>query len=72
MTELTTKKLKKMSKGQLNKLANELATRLQWQHSTGKDESDPESYKRLALELYHVSELIEEKIRNKVKNNYNK
>jgi|TARA_R110000803_G_scaffold59427_8_gene118020 hypothetical protein len=72
MTELTTKKLKKMSKSQLNKLANELATRLQWQHSTGKDESDPESYKRLALELYHVSELIEEKIRNKVKNNYNK
>ena len=72
MTELTTKKLKKMSKSQLNKLANELATRLQWLHSTGKDESDPESYKRLALELYHVSELIEEKIRNKVKNNYNK
>jgi|TARA_B110000977_G_scaffold193566_1_gene268715 hypothetical protein len=72
MTELTTKKLKKMSKSQLNALANELATRLQWLHSTGKDESDPESYKRLALELYHVSELIEEKIRNKVKNNYNK
>ena len=72
MTELTTKKLKKMSKSQLNALANELATRLQWLHSTGKDASDPESYKSLALELYHVSELIEEKIRNKVKNNYNK
>tara|TARA_R110000744_G_scaffold123833_2_gene229230 strand:+ start:414 stop:638 length:225 start_codon:yes stop_codon:yes gene_type:complete len=72
MTELTTKKLKKMSKSQLETLANELATRLQWLHSTGKDETDPESYKRLALELYHVSELIEMKIKNKVKNNYSK
>jgi len=72
MKELTTKKLKKMSKASLISLADELATRLQWQHSTGKDESDPESYKRLALELYHISEIIELKIKNKVKNNYNK
>tara|TARA_R100000541_G_scaffold37467_3_gene45357 strand:- start:1303 stop:1521 length:219 start_codon:yes stop_codon:yes gene_type:complete len=72
MKELTTKKLKKMSKASLISLADELATRLQWLHSTGKDESDPESYKRLALELYHVSEIIELKVKNKVKNNYNK
>lgn len=72
MIELTTKKLKKMSKSQLETLANELATRLQWLHSTGKDEAEPESYKRLALELYHISELIEMKINHKVKHNYNK
>jgi len=72
MKELTTKKLKKMSKAGLIALADELATRLQWLHSTGKDESDPESYKRLALELYHVAELIEEKKKHKVKNNYTK
>jgi len=72
MKELTTKKLKKMSKAGLISLADELATRLQWLHSTGKNETDPESYKRLASELYHVSELIDEKIKHKVKNNYSK
>jgi hypothetical protein len=59
--ELTTKKLKKLSKTELTKIADQMATKLQWFHSTGKNEQEPERYKRLALELYHVAEIIEEK-----------
>ena len=59
--ELTTKKLKKLSKTELTKIADQMATKLQWFHSTGKKEQEPERYKRLALELYHVAEIIEEK-----------
>jgi len=59
--QLTTKKLKKLSLTELNKIADQFATRLQWLHSTGKNESEPEKYKRVALELYHVSQIIDEK-----------
>lgn len=59
--ELTTKKLKKLSKTELTKIADQMATKLQWFHSTGKNKTEPERYKRLALELYHVAEIIEEK-----------
>lgn len=61
MMELTTKKLKKLSKTELTKIADQMATKLQWLHSTGKDTENPEKYKRLALELYHVAQIIEEK-----------
>lgn len=59
--ELTTKKLKKLSKTELIKIADQMATKLQWLHSTGKNEDNPERYKRLASELYHVAAIIEEK-----------
>ncbi len=59
--ELTTKKLKKLSKTELTKIADQMATKLQWFHSTGKSETEPQRYKRLALELYHVAQIIEEK-----------
>jgi len=59
--QLTTKKLKKLSKTELIKIADQMATKLQWLHSTGKDTENPDKYKRLALELYHVAQIIEEK-----------
>lgn len=43
----------------LIELADSMATRLTWLHSVGKDEENPETYKRLASELYHVSEIID-------------
>ena len=68
MEELTTKKLKKKNVRQLEVIADEMAMRLQWLHSTGKNKEEPKQYKRLALELYHVSELIDAKIiENKLK-----
>lgn len=71
MTELTTKKLKKMSISELEKIADQFATKLQWLHSVGKNKTDPEMYQRTALELYHLSELIDEKILNKPSKKYN-
>lgn len=65
MEQLTTKKLKKKKVKELVAIADQMATRLQWLHSTGKHESDPDMYKRLALEVYHISELIDEKLRQK-------
>ena len=65
MEELTTKKLKKKKVRELVAIADQMATRLQWLHSTGKDKEEPEQYKRLALEIYHISELIDEKLRVK-------
>ena len=65
MEQLTTKKLKKKKVKELVAIADQMATRLQWLHSTGKHQSDPEMYKRLALEIYHISELIDEKLRAK-------
>ena len=62
MEQLTTKKLKKKKVRELVLIADQMATRLQWLHSTGKDKEEPEQYKRLALEIYHVSELIDAKI----------
>ena len=73
MEQLTTKKLKKKKVRELELIADQMATRLQWLHSTGKDKEEPEQYKRLALEIYHISELIDEKLRVKKlkpKNNY--
>tara|TARA_B110000902_G_scaffold209091_1_gene238760 strand:+ start:208 stop:435 length:228 start_codon:yes stop_codon:yes gene_type:complete len=65
MEQLTTKKLKKKKVRELVAIADQMATRLQWLHSTGKDKEEPEQYKRLALEIYHISELIDEKLRVK-------
>jgi|TARA_R110001599_G_scaffold20139_4_gene76714 hypothetical protein len=73
MEQLTTKKLKKKKVRELELIADQMATRLQWLHSTGKDKEEPEQYKRLALEIYHVSELIDAKIiekKLKPKKNY--
>ena len=56
---LNTKKLFKMPLTGLYGVANQMATRLQWLHSTGKEGTD--QYKRLAGELYHVSAIIDEK-----------
>ena len=75
MEQLTTKKLKKKKVRELELIADQMATRLQWLHSTGKDKEEPEQYKRLALEIYHVSELIDAKIiekKLKPKKNYGK
>tara|TARA_R110000796_G_scaffold915_6_gene3538 strand:- start:1445 stop:1672 length:228 start_codon:yes stop_codon:yes gene_type:complete len=65
MEQLTTKKLKKKKVKELVAIADQMATRLQWLHSTGKHNSDPDMYKRLALEIYHISEIIDEKLRAK-------
>ena len=65
MEQLTTKKLKKKKVRELELIADQMAMRLQWLHSTGKDKEEPEQYKRLALEIYHISELIDEKLRVK-------
>jgi len=65
MEQLTTKKLNKKKVKELVAIADQMATRLQWLHSTGKHKSDPDMYKRLALEIYHISELIDEKLRVK-------
>ena len=65
MEQLTTKKLNKKKVKELVAIADQMATRLQWLHSTGKHQSDPDMYKRLALEIYHISELIDEKLRTK-------
>lgn len=70
MQQLTTKRLKKKSLTELNKIADQMATKLQWLHSTGKQESDPEKYKRLCLELYHVAQIIEEKEKSRVNKKY--
>ena len=73
MEQLTTKKLKKKKIRELELIADQMAMRLQWLHSTGKDKEEPEQYKRLALEIYHVSELIDAKIiekKLKPKKNY--
>ena len=61
MTELTSNKLRKMNIATLTNLADQLATKLQWLHSVGKDEEEPEQYKRLASELLHVANIIEAK-----------
>ena len=46
---------------ELTTIADQLATRLQWFHSTGKDQTDAEQYKRIASELLHVANIIEAK-----------
>ena len=45
----------------LTNLADQLATKLLWFHSVGKDEEEPEQYKRLASELLHVANILEAK-----------
>lgn len=71
MEKLTTKKLKKKSVRELTAIADQMATRMQWLHSTGKDKTDPDQFKRLGLEIYHLSELIDEKILKKSNKKYN-
>lgn len=61
MKELNSNKLRKMSIKELTTIADQLATRLQWFHSTGKDQTDAEQYKRIASELLHVANIIEVK-----------
>lgn len=60
-----------MSVRELENLADVYATKLTWLHSVGKDKEDPETYKRTALELYHISEIIDDKLLNKPKKKYN-
>ena len=62
---ISTKDLKKMKQKDLLTLADQMATRLMWLHSTGKE--GEESFKRLAGELYHVSEIIDWKKEQKSK-----
>jgi hypothetical protein len=56
---VTTKDLKKLSLTDLRKFADQMATKLLFMHSTGKQET--EKYKRACGELYHLSQLIEQK-----------
>lgn len=70
MKQLTSKNLKKMSIKELEELANQYATKLLWYHSTGKNKEAPDTYKRLASELLHISNIIEDKQLNKPKNKY--
>ena len=63
-----------MSLKELVNMADSMATRLQWLHSTGKNETSPEKYKRLASELYHLAQIIEvkevERVKEKKGNKY--
>ena len=61
MKELNSNQLRKKSVKDLTTIADQLATRLQWFHSTGKDKTDLEQYKRIASELLHVANIIEAK-----------
>ena len=73
MQELNSNQLKKKPVKELTTIADQLATRLQWFHSTGKDNTDAEQYKRIASELLYVANLIEAKEiekSKKPKNNY--
>jgi len=75
MKELNSNQLRKMKLPSLVNLADQLANRLNWLHSVGKDKEDPEQYKRLASELLHVSNIIDAKeveSKKKPKVNYGK
>lgn len=63
--QITTKELKKMKHKDLVTLADQMATRLMWLHSTGKE--NEETYQRLAGELFHVSQIIDWKKEEKAK-----
>ncbi len=67
MKELNSNQLRRMPIKELTTIADQLATRLQWFHSTGKNETDPEQYKRIASELLHVANIIEVKEVEKAK-----
>lgn len=69
MQQLTTKNLKKMSIKELTEIADQFAARLMFLNESGKHKEDPELYKKISLELFHVAELIEEKELIKIKNN---
>lgn len=53
-------------------MADLYATKLQWLHSTGKDKENPEKYKQTALELFHLSEIIDFKEKSKLTKKYKK
>lgn len=61
MNPVTTKELKEMSIDDLTVIADMIAAKITFLSESGKDEENPEQYKRMALELYHLSEIIEEK-----------
>jgi hypothetical protein len=61
MSPVTTKELKEMSIDDLTLIADMIAAKITFLSESGKDEENPEQYKRMALELYHLSEIIEEK-----------
>lgn len=67
MKELNSNQLRKKPIKELTTIADQLATRLQWFHSTGKDQTDPKQYKRIASELLHVANIIEAKEVEKAK-----
>jgi len=56
----------------LVEMADLYATKLQWLHSTGKDKENPEKYKQTALELFHISEIIDFKEKSKLTKKYKK
>ena len=60
--KLTTKELKEMSLGELEGIANTLATRLLALNTLEKQGTD--EYERVAGELYHVAAIIETKENN--------
>ena len=60
--KLTTKELKEMSLGELEAIANTLATRLLALNTLEKQGT--EEYERVAGELYHVAAIIETKENN--------
>ena len=59
---LETKQLKEMGVGELEAIANTLATRLLALSTLKKQ--DTEEYQRVAGELYHVADIIETKENN--------
>lgn len=68
--ELTPERLRKMTIGQLELIAEQYAAKLQWMHSIGRHETEPERYERVAGELYHLAALIDDKKSKKVKKKY--
>lgn len=57
--ELTTEVLYRMSLKDLEDLADALATKALFFHDTGKHLEEPERYKRMLKELYHVAQVYD-------------
>lgn len=64
--DLTTDELYAMSLKDLNSLADALANKAMFLKSSKLDETDPERWKRVCLELYHIGEVLDCREENNV------
>ena len=64
--DLTTDELYEMSMKELNDLADALANKAMFLKSSQLDKTDPERWKRVCLELYHIGEVLDYREENNV------